>query len=162
MEYRELETNSKPRSTRGFWAIRLKDGRIWTAMTTMSELKGTKKRLASNVRWERKRRRTQSEKVEGRKRGGGCMSSAILSQPIEYRLAAVRAASRWQAGCASECADDIVRENKKTWRSGCKRYHVLWPARSGLVTSRPDLSVSPECRCSPKRQDGDWLEIIPR
>ena len=58
---------------RGFGHMRLKDGRIWTLLTTMSELKGHEEPVGLRPSdGGETRRRTQSKYVEGRPRGGSC------------------------------------------------------------------------------------------
>jgi putative flavoprotein involved in K+ transport len=58
---------------RGFGHIRLKDGRIWTLRTTMSELKGHEEPVGFDRPMGVKARgRTRSQDVEGRPRGGSC------------------------------------------------------------------------------------------
>ena len=68
---------------RGYGLIRIKDGLIWTLLTTMAELKGHEEKAGfTRPLGAQARRQSRREDLEGNARGGGRRRSATRSSPM--------------------------------------------------------------------------------
>src|SRR5258708_4284337 len=126
---------------RGFGHLRVKDGRIWTLVTTMSELRGTKSRLAATVRWALNTAPNAIEKRGRKNARRKPKNSATRVSPIASSLVAVRAASRSEPGCASSmCRRSSSKKTRGLATAGASvTNHPACTIRFGMI-------ICPICR----------------
>ena len=119
---------------RGYGHIRLKDGLIWTLLTTMAELKGFEEPKGLQPAAGRgARQRPEPQDLEGRARGGGRrarLRDAALRRDHRRRPGRHRAR---RAAAPARRADHHRREERAARRQLAQALQVALPARPGLV-----------------------------
>ena len=119
---------------RGYGHIRLKDGLIWTLLTTLTELKGfeePKRPAPADGRRARPRPRPQDLEGEARGRGGRARLRDAALRP-RHRRRPGRHRPRG-AAAAARGADDHRRPARAARRPVAQALQVALPARPGLV-----------------------------
>ena len=120
---------------RGFGHIRLKDGTIWTLLTTMAELKGHEEPLGFDAPDGRQARRRQAPPdLEGGARGGSRRRSATRRSPMCVIIGGGQGGiAPRRAAAPARRADHHRREERAARRQLAQALQVALPARSGLV-----------------------------
>ncbi len=119
---------------RGYGHIRLKDGLIWTLLTTLDELKGFEepKRLRRPMGAEHGHGRNRKTWAEKRAAEEADLGYATQPYVVDHRRRPGRHRPRGAAAPARR-ADDHRREERPTRRQLAQALQVALPARPGLV-----------------------------
>ena len=146
---------------RGFGHIRLKDGRVWTLLTTMTELKGYEEPLGfARPLGVPGALTSAGEELEGRARAGDRRARPFAPALLpDHR----RRAGRHRPCGAPEAArraDDHRREERAAGDSWRKRYKSLCLHDPVWYDHMPYLPFPKNWPVfSPKDKIGDWLEM---
>jgi len=161
-----LDLVRRPRPRAATALIRLQNGQIWTLLTTMAELKGSrgKGRLHPAAR-RPARRQSGCQNLEGIARRGGNRAARLKTSPTCSLSVAAKAASRSALGCASSaCPPSSLRGNARAGdflaqpllnRSAC--HEPVWYDHLPYIDFPKNWPVF-----SPKDKIGDWLEMYTR
>ena len=116
--------------------MRLKGGKCWTLLTTMTELKGFEEKQRRDAAQGRRARRAPGpQDLAGAREAGGGRRSAITDAALlrDHRRRPGRHRPRRAAASGSACRRIIVEKNERPGDSWRKRYKIALPARPGLV-----------------------------
>jgi ketosteroid isomerase-like protein len=121
---------------RGFGMIRLKDGLIWTLLTTMAELKGHEEKSGYTRPLGAKHGHGKDRKSWREEREDEIAELGVSRQP--YVLIIGGGSGRHRAGRTAASARRVRHHHRKErprWRLLAQALQVALPARSGLVRS---------------------------
>ena len=147
---------------RGYGLVRIKDGRIWTLLTTMVELKGHEEKAGfTRPLGAQARRQSRRQDLEGNARRGG--GDARLRDAALRRSSSAAARARIALGARLRqlgVPTIIVEKNARAGDSWRKRYKSLclhdpvWYDHLPYIDFPKNWPVF-----SPKDKIGDWLEM---
>ena len=146
---------------RGYGLIRLKDGLIWTLLTTMVELKGTRKSPASPGRWGPSTASIRAPRAWKEEREARPPRSAIETQPYVVIIGGGQGGIALGARLRQLGVPTIIVEkNERAGDSWRKRYKSLCLHDPVWYDHLPYLPFPKNWPVfSPKDKIGDWLEM---